>query len=69
MGYPMDYTSVSSITTEIASLAPIFKAGINEGQWPFLEDGRFRTPNGLAQLHLAEFSENLEVKEFLGSLL
>ncbi|MCK4721966.1 MAG: molybdopterin-dependent oxidoreductase, partial [Dehalococcoidia bacterium] len=69
MGYPMDYTSVSSITTEIASLAPIFKAGIDEGQWPFLGDGRFRTPNGLAQIRLAESSENLEVMEALGRLL
>ncbi len=69
MGYSMDYPSVSSIATEIAGLVPIFKAGIHGERWPFVEDGRFRSPNGLAQLRLAEPFENFEVMEALGKLL
>ncbi len=51
MDYPMDYSSVSDISTEIANLAPIFKAGIYGKRWPFLDNGRFRTKDGLAYLH------------------
>jgi len=68
MGYSMDYPSVSSISVEIADLAPIFKAGIYGEQWPFLDNGRFRAKDGLAQLRLTE-PENSEVIEALGSLL
>ena len=68
MDYSMDYPSVLSISAEIADLAPIFKAGIYGRQWPFLEDGRFRSKDGLAQLRLAE-PRYSEVIEALGSLL
>ena len=68
IGYPMDYPSVSSISAEIADLALIFKAGIYGKQWPFLDNGRFGSRNGLARLCLAE-SENPEVIEALGGLL
>ncbi|TET40333.1 MAG: hypothetical protein E3J66_07015, partial [Dehalococcoidia bacterium] len=68
IGYPMDYSSVSSISAEIADLAPIFKAGIYGKQWPFLDNGRFGSKDGLAQLCLVE-SENPEVIEALGGLL
>ena len=64
----MDYPSVSSISAEIADLAPIFKAGIYGEQWPFLDNGRFRSTDGLAQLRLAE-PENSEVIEALRGLL
>jgi hypothetical protein len=64
----MDYSSGSSISAEIADLAPNFKAGIYGKQWPFLDNGRFGSRNGLARLCLAE-SENPEVIEALGGLL
>jgi len=67
-GYSMDYPSVSTISAEIADLAPIFKAGIYSEQWPFLDNGRFRAKDGLAQLRLTE-PENSEVIEALGILL
>ena len=57
-----------SISAEIAGLIPIFESGIYGGQWPFLEDGRFGSTDGLAKLRIAE-PENLEVIEALGSLL
>jgi len=53
LGYSMDYPSVSSIFAEIAGLVPIFKAGVYGKQWPFLEDGRFASQNGLAKFRLA----------------
>jgi len=68
MDYSMDYSSVSSISAEIADLVPLFKAGLYGEQWPFLDNGRFRTKDGLAQLYLAE-PENFELMEALRSLL
>jgi len=53
----MDYPSVWSISAEIADLAPIFKAGIDGEQWPFLDNGKFGCKDGLAQLRLTENSE------------
>jgi formate dehydrogenase major subunit len=69
MGYPMEHPSISSISREIAELAPLFKAGICGEQWPFSDDGRFNSPNGLAQLRLPEPFQNLEAMEALGGLL
>jgi formate dehydrogenase major subunit len=68
LGYPMDYPSVSSISAEIASLAPVFKAGMYGEQWPFLDNGRFRLKGGLARLRLAEPRE-FEAIEAIHSLL
>jgi len=67
IGYPMSYPSVSAISAEIASLAPIFKAGIHGKRWPFSEKGRFRTKDGLARLQLFE-PESSGAREALGCL-
>ena len=69
MGYPMDYASVPSVSAEIASLVPIFKAGINDGLWPFLEKSRFNLPEGLAQIRLAEPLEYPKAVEALSIFL
>jgi formate dehydrogenase major subunit len=68
IGYPMDYSSVSGISAEIADLAPIFKAGIYGKQWPFLDNSSFGSNDGLAQLCFVE-PESPEVIESLGTLL
>lgn len=68
MGYSMNYPSVSTVSAEIVDLAPIFKAGVYGEQWPFLDDNRFRTKDGLARFQLFE-PVNFEVREALVSLL
>jgi formate dehydrogenase major subunit len=67
IGYPMGYPSVSSISAEIASLAPIYKAGIYGKLWPFLDNNRFRFEDGLSRLRLAEY-RNSEAMEALYTL-
>lgn len=68
IGYSMNYPSISSISAEIADLAPIYKAGIYGQQWPFCDNGRFGFKDGRARLHLAE-PENSDVMKVLTSLL
>ena len=63
-GLPLGFEHLA----EIADLVPLFKAGLYGEQWPFLDNGRFRTKDGLAQLYLAE-PENFELMEALRSLL
>jgi len=67
IGYSMDYPSVSSISTEIADLVPIFTTEIYGEQWPTLKDAKFGPQNGLARLRLPE-PENSKALEALGNL-
>ena len=60
LGYPMKYKAVSSIYSEIAKLAPIYKAGKGDRyptagtQWPFLNNGKFNFEDSLGRLRLVK---------------
>lgn len=56
LGYPMNYTSASSIYKEIARLVSLYKGTKIGNQWPFLRKGKFGFKDGLARFRLPESS-------------